>query len=227
MTDDWRLLQAHYESCLNEFGVTPLGVDWPNARDLEVRFATQLGVLDAVPPDSHAPVLLDLGCGPGLLLDYLTASGRTELIQYRGIDISPTMIDAAKSRWPLHAFEARNILTDPLPPQSVDVVLMNGVLTERQGIPRERMVEMAEALIISAFRSARHGVVFNSMSKHVDWERDDLFHWSFDEVAAFLKRAVTPHIRFRADYGLYEFTTFAWHAPLRTGPSVRQDWWHR
>ena len=71
----------------------------------------------------------------------------------------------------------------PLPPESVDVVVMNGVLTERQGIPRPRMVELAEALVAAAFRAARHGIAFNAMSRHVDWEREDLFHWGFDEVA--------------------------------------------
>jgi hypothetical protein len=122
-------------------------------------------------------------------------------------------------------FQARDILTDPLPPQSVDVVIMNGVLTERQGIPRERMVAMAEALVSAAYGAARYGVAFNAMSRHVDWERDDLFHWGFDEVAAFLKRDLTPHVAFRADYGLYEFTAFAWRYPRRVLQSAGTEWW--
>ncbi len=78
MSRDWLPLQVHYERCLAEAGATPSGVDWPNARDLEERFAVQLGVLDAVPPAATPPVLLDLGCGPGLLLHYLAATGRAE-----------------------------------------------------------------------------------------------------------------------------------------------------
>jgi SAM-dependent methyltransferase len=200
-------------------------VDWPNARDLEERFAVQLGVLDAVPREAMLPSLLDLGCGPGLLLNYLTATGRVDAVEYRGIDISPAMIELGRRRWPGKAFEVRDILVDPLPPESVDVVLMNGVLTERQGIPRQRMVIMAEALLTAAFQAARYGIVFNAMSRHVDWERDDLFHWGFDEVAAFLTRDLTRHFSFRADYGLFEFTAFAWRRPRRLEFSAGADWW--
>ena len=38
------------------------------------------------------------------------------------------------------------------------------------GIPRERMVTMAQSLLASAFQAARCGIVFNVMSRHVDWE---------------------------------------------------------
>jgi hypothetical protein len=137
------------------------------------------------------------------------------------------MIALARERWPNEVFQARDILADPLPPESVDVVIMNGVLTERQGIPRERMVAMAEALLSAAYRAARYGVAFNAMSRHGDWERDDLFHWGFDEVAAFLKRDLTRHMAFRADYGLYEFTAFAWRHPRRTAPSAGAEWWQQ
>lgn len=225
MSQDWLPLQVHYERCLAEAGATPGGVDWPNARDLEERFAVQLGVLDAVPRGTQIPSLLDLGCGPGLLLNYLKATGRADAVEYRGIDISPAMIDLGCRRWPGKSFQVRDILVDPLPPESVDVVLMNGVLTERRGIPRERMVGMAESLLTAAFQAARYGIVFNAMSRHVDWEREDLFHWGFDEVAAFLKRDLTRHVSFRADYGLFEFTAFAWRRPRRLASNVGPDWW--
>ena len=137
------------------------------------------------------------------------------------------MVAAARARWPEHSFEVRDVVADPLEAESVDVAIMNGVLTERQSIPRERMVDLAEGIVAAAFRAARYGVAFNAMSKHVDWERDDLFHWGFDEVAAFLKRDLTRHMAFRADYGLYEFTAFAWREPQRPAPLAREDWWKR
>jgi SAM-dependent methyltransferase len=227
MTGDWLTLRAHYERCLEAAGASPQGVDWPNARDLEARFDTQLGVLSAVPPGKEAPLLLDLGCGPGLLLDYLAASGRARMVRYHGIDISEAMIMTARSRWPDERFEVRDMLNDPLAPESVDVVIMNGVVTERRDIPHVRMVAMAEAIVDAAFRAARYGIAFNAMSKHVDWERGDLFYWGFDEVAAFLKRDVTRHVAFRADYGLFEFTAFAWRQAQRPAPCPQEAWWQR
>ena len=227
MSTDWLPLQRHYERCLARAGATPGGVDWPNGPDLEERFNVQLQVLRAVPAAAALPTLLDLGCGPGLLLDYLATTGGAAAVDYQGIDISPAMIELGRQRWPGKRFEARDIVADPLPPDSVDVVIMNGVLTERQSIPRERMVMMAEALLRAAFRAARFGITFNVMSRHVDWERDELFHWSFDEVAAFLKRDLTRHFAFRADYGLYEFTVFAWRHPQRLLQSAGGEWWKR
>ncbi len=227
MTADWLPLQHHYEACLERGGATPAGVDWPNPADLATRFETQLAVLPLATPGGEPPELLDLGCGPGLLLDYLAATGRLDAVRYRGIDLSPAMVVAARARWPGVLFEVRDVLTNPLPPQSVDAVVMNGVLTERQGIQRPRMVAMAEALVGAAFAAARHGIAFNAMSRHVDWEREELFHWGFDELAAFLTRDVTRHIALRADYGLYEFTAFAWRFPQRAPVSLPASWWER
>src|SRR6188472_2545126 len=99
MNDDWSVLVTHYERCFERHGVTPEGVDWPNAPDLAVRFDILLRLLDGAPSEPR-PVVLDLGCGPGLLLDYLRATGRLETVDYRGIDLSPAMVVAARARWP-------------------------------------------------------------------------------------------------------------------------------
>ena len=60
------------------------------------------------------------------------------------------------------------------------------------------------------FEKARVGIAFNVMSKHVDWERDDLFHLPFDVLAGFLRRELSRHYVFRANYGLYEYTTYVY-----------------
>jgi hypothetical protein len=49
------------------------------------------------------------------------------------------------------------------------------------------------------------------MSKHVDWEREDLFHLPFDTLAAFLKQELSGNFVIRNDYGLYEYTTYVYH----------------
>ena len=220
-TPGFEVLVSHYEACLERHGATPRGVDWPSARDLETRFSVMLGLLDGLP---GRPVVLDLGCGPGLLVDYLAASGRLGAVAYRGIDLSARMVEAAKARLPGLDFSCRDILADPLPERSVDVVVMNGVLTERRSLTKPRMEELAQSLVVAAFRAARVGIAFNVMSSHVDWERDDLFHWPFDEAAAFLRRAVSRHYAFRADYGLYEYVVTVRRDPLRPAPIDPAEW---
>jgi SAM-dependent methyltransferase len=220
--DAWNVIIRHYEHCFRNYGATPQGVDWPNGADLATRYGVMLELL------AHAgerPVLLDLGCGPGLLLDYFAAAGDIDRVKYQGVDLSSAMIDAARTRWPMHEFSCRDILTAPLPEQSVDVVIMNGVLTERVSLSVESMTALAESLVAAAFRVARIGIAFNVMNAHVDWQRDDLFHWPFDALAGFLKREVSPDYAFRADYGLYEYTCFVRRQPQRPASPQAETWW--
>jgi SAM-dependent methyltransferase len=218
----WRAIVEHYERCLREHGGTPTGVDWPNGADLATRFAIMLEPLTEA---GERPELLDLGCGPGLLLDFLAAIGSADRVKYRGIDLSSKMIDAARRRWPGHEFSCRDIVAAPLPEQSVDVVIMNGVLTERVALDVATMTALAEALVAAAFRVARVAVAFNVMNFHVDWQRNDLFHWPFDALAGFLCRHVSRHYELRADYGLYEYTCIVRRQPrLPPGPAA-EKWW--
>jgi SAM-dependent methyltransferase len=200
-------LLRHYEACFRKHGRTPQGVDWPNQGDLNKRFEIMLGV---VRPHADPPALLDLGCGPGLLLDYLEQSGRDGELEYTGVDLSEPMLESARRRWPGHRFVRQDIVADPLPGGVVDYVILNGVLTERRGAPYAEMVDYALDLLSGAFHAARVGVAFNVMSKLVDWEREDLFHWGFDEMAAAVASRLSRHIRIRADYGLYEYTVYVY-----------------
>ncbi len=65
-----------------------------------------------------------------------------------------------------------------------------------------------QEVLLAVFPKAIVGVAFNVHSKHVDWERDDLFHLPFDSLAAFLKKMVSKDFVFRNDYGLYDYTTY-------------------
>lgn len=220
--DGWNVLVRHYDECLARHGPTPLGADWPNGADLATRFGVMLDLLGDV---EQKPVLLDLGCGPGLLLDYLAATGAIENVDYRGIDLSPTMVAAARARWPQHDFSCRDIVAAPLPEHSVDIVIINGVLTERVSVSVESMSELACSLVSVAFRAARVGIAFNVMNAHVDWQRNDLFHWPFDTLADFLKREVSAQYAFRADYGLYEYTCFVRRRPRPPRKPLVATWW--
>ncbi|MSO69852.1 MAG: class I SAM-dependent methyltransferase [Alphaproteobacteria bacterium] len=204
---DYHGIITHYERCLAEHGPNHRGVDWPNAPDLATRFDVMLGVVRATPA---RPSVLDLGCGPGLLLDHLRATGRQDALDYNGVDLSQAMIEAGTRLWPSVQFSRRDILEQPFDEKSFDYVIMNGVLTEKESLSAAAMTAYAERLIEAAFRCCRVGIAFNVMSAHVDRKRDDLFHWPFDALMSFLKARVTRHVTLRADYGLYEYTVYAY-----------------
>ncbi|MGZ5028361.1 MAG: hypothetical protein ACXWE9_12445, partial [Methylobacter sp.] len=64
----------HYEACLAKHGDSHLGVDWPNRRDAEKRYAVMLGVIRQRRPGL---TLLDFGCGASHLYAFLQQSGRS------------------------------------------------------------------------------------------------------------------------------------------------------
>ena len=57
---------------------------------------------------------------------------------------------------------------------------------------------------------ANKGIAFNVMSKLVDWERDDLFHVSMDEIGLFLKNNLSKNFVIRNNYKLYEYTIYVY-----------------
>lgn len=207
---NYRIIVDHYDACFDRYGATAQGVDWPNEDDLATRFDVMLGVIRE---EEAKPSLLDIGCGPGLLLDHISQRGID--LDYVGLDLSAKMIAAAKARHPGHRFLTRDLLRDPLPAQEFDYAVMNGVLTEKLSLSQAEMTVFAQSLIKAAFETVRVGLAFNVMTKHVDWERDDLFHWPFDDVARFLKAEVSRHVIFRADYGLWEYTVYVYRTPNR------------
>ena len=222
VSEAWRPMIRHYEQCIRKYGATPQGLDWPNGIDLATRFGVMLELLSEA---GDQPELLDLGCGPGLMLDFLSATQNIARVKYWGVDLSSQMVAIARQRWPQYDFSCRDIVAEPLPDQSVDVVIMNGVLTERVSLDVETITALAQSLVTAAFSAARVGIVFNTMNANVDWQRDDLFHWSFDALAKFLRRDVSSHYTFRSDYGLYEYTCIVRRQPRRPAAPLNDEWW--
>lgn len=197
----------HYEACLERYGDTAQGMDWPNEADLRRRYAIMAELIRDRAEDVD---ILDLGCGTGMFLDFLEAEGIVPGCRYHGIDVSERMIAVAKNNRPTASFEQRDIISAPLSPNSTDYVVMNGVLTEKRDLHQEQMAAFARDLISRAFKTARKGVAFNVMSKNVDWERDDLFHWGLDDMSAFLCAEVSRNFIIRNDYGLFEYTAYVY-----------------
>src|SRR3954454_15918014 len=85
-------VRTYYSGKLERHGPTPLGVDWPNAISQQLRFVQLLKLCDFARPFS----LNDFGCGYGALLEFLKMRHGGAAICYRGIDLSPDMVAAAR-----------------------------------------------------------------------------------------------------------------------------------
>jgi SAM-dependent methyltransferase len=206
-SQDYRNIVRHYEACLERFGDTYRGVDWPNARDAATRYRVMLDVFQPLLRPYGS--LLDFGCGAAHLYDYMKKQ-RVSGIRYAGLDASQTFIDLCRRKHPGAKFYCQDVLASALTFPKHDVIVMNGVLTEKRDLNWKTMAAYSERLLKRVFSQARKAIAFNVMSKHVDWERPDLFHVPFDYMAAFLKRALTRNFVFRNDYKLYEYTVYVY-----------------
>lgn len=205
-------IRRYYESKLDEHGDTHLGVDWPVADDVPKRYRVMMDVIRE--PESEQPIeLVDIGCGTSGLLEYLREHGLTGRIRYAGVDVSDKFLELSRRKFPGFDYYQLDILDanaeSNLP--RFDYAVMNGVFTVKDSLTFEEMFEFFRAGVVNAFAIARKGIAFNTMSKHVDWEREDLFHMPFDLLADFLTRELSRDFVFRNDYGLYEYTTYVYH----------------
>lgn len=206
MTDRrYMTIVEHYEKCFSEHGPGHLGVDWPNARDADIRYATMLGVID----DDGDPIsLLDFGCGSGGLFDYLERHrSEYESVRYQGHDISKAYVDYCRQTYPDVNFTCGDVLVDARLPR-VDYAVANGVFTEKLTLSTDEMFEFLRDIVTVLYASVDRGLAFNVMSKKVDWERDDLFHLDAKRLRSFAVDELGASLELVEDYGLYEYTAY-------------------
>jgi len=196
-------------------GDSHLGVDWPKAQDAETRYRV---MLELIPAPRHSLVnvpnlsnvrLLDFGCGASHLYEHIVANGVVG-IEYVGLDLSPKFVNLSRQKFPENHYICADILEEPDAVPASDYIVMNGVFTEKRGLTFDEMLSYFERMLNAAFAKAERGIAFNVMSKHVEWEREDLFHLPFDTLARILIRSLTRNFVVRNDYGLYEYTTYVY-----------------
>ena len=119
------------------------------------------------------------------------------------------------NKFPGTHFIQMDVLEEGEAPGYFDYIIMNGVFTEKQQLSFDEMWNYVQAMLVKIFPFAGKGLAFNVMSKHVDWERKDLFHLPMDLLASFLAKRISRNFVFRNDYGLYEYTCYVYKEPGR------------
>jgi SAM-dependent methyltransferase len=197
---------SHYETCLEKYGDSHLGVDWPNKNDADLRYRI---MLEVIRPTSKVNInLLDFGCGASHLYEYIVKNNLVNKINYSGLDISEKFIKLSKEKFPYLNYYCMDILDNPINLPEFDYIIMNGVFTEKRELSYNDMFLYFMDTIQILYPKSLKGMAFNVMSKQVDWERDDLFHLSFDILADFLSKKISRNFIIRNDYGLYEYCVY-------------------
>jgi 2-polyprenyl-3-methyl-5-hydroxy-6-metoxy-1,4-benzoquinol methylase len=202
-------LAEHYEATFREHGATSRGVDWgADQNRLALRYDRMLdvarGVLD---PDWS---VLDVGCGFGGLLEHAQARGISPT--YHGIDMSESMLDWGRKRFPEARFDCSDVLA-MAGENAFDFVICNGILTQKLDTPGLEMDAYANRIIRQLFKLARKGAAFNVMSTKVNFFAENLYYRNPAELLAWCITDITPHVRLDHSYPLYEFTVYLYKAP--------------
>ncbi len=204
MKKEYFAIAEHYRRCFEKFGDNHKGVDWPNLEDAKKRYSVMLSV---VPDDLHVKVL-DFGSGLGHFLEYIMDRGYTN-IDYTGLEINQESVEACLKKFPEHKFLCGDILGEsPVElEEKYDFVIINGVFTVKRDLSFEEMWSFVQSCISTLWQYTHNQMIFNVMSSHVDWEREDLFHLPIDLLADFLCENISRDFVIRNDYQLYEYAT--------------------
>lgn len=196
-------LKEHYESCLEKFGPTELAMEWRKPEQLPLRFEMMLKVAaPAVEPFS----ILDIGCGFGLLLDYLIEKG-FPVTEYVGVEISPKITEVAKSRHPQAKFICGDICDTSISLPRCDYVVTNGMFNLKGTSSDEEMKEFFETSIRRMYDHANKAIAFNVMSSYVNFRDESLYYHDPGETIAFCVHELSRFVRVYHDYPLYEYFT--------------------
>jgi len=196
-------IAEYYDKCFKEHGDNNLGVDWPNYEDTLTRHQVMLELIK-----EEDCSLLDFGCGLGHFYQYIKPQTNLS-ITYSGLDINENFYNVCKTKYPNLDFYHIDILQENNLP-NFDYIICNGTFTEKRDLTQEEMMVFFNSAVIKLWDKCNKGIAFNLMSKHVDWERDDLFHVSLDELGWFLKDNLSRNFVIRNDYKLYEYTAYVY-----------------
>ena len=193
-------VRTYYSAKLERHGSTPRGVDWPNAISQQLRFVQLLKLCDFATPFS----LNDLGCGYGALLEFLAMRYGGAAIEYRGIDLSPDMVAAARKCWADRqdaTFAVGSQCDHP-----ADYSLASGVFNVRLGHPVAAWESYVEQILTDLHQSSRIGFAVNFMRPHDTLPMEDgLYRTEPPRWIGFCE-SLGGKVELVEDYGLREFT---------------------
>jgi len=207
-----RRVAALYSANLAEHGAGSRSVGWPDADAHRLRFERLARVLEAEPPDGPYTVC-DWGCGLGALFGFLDARPG-DLAAYRGYDLSPEMLAAARAqvRDPRAAFVLGSAVGE-----DADYTIVSGTFNVRLEAPEAEWAEHVRATLRTLWARTRRGLAFNLLTSHVDWRDPHLFYADPAEWTGFCASELSRRVVLQHDYPLFEWTLLV----LRAAPRER------
>ena len=183
-----------YTDLVAQHGVHPHSLNWGSAESQRLRFEV-LGEAGLRAGQS----VLDVGCGLGDFYGWIRERGLE--VDYRGVDLTPRMIEVARSRFPEGHFDVLNVLEAEVAP--ADFVVASGIFYLRQHEP----IVFMQQVLTRLFALCRRTVAFNTLSA---WSPDADANEFYADPLRTLEfcRSLTPWVALRHDYHPRDFTIY-------------------
>ena len=208
MIDKHRQIK-YYEELFEKYGDNYLSLDWKSPDSQEKRFKILTDLIDMYYGSKKTSVI-DVGCGFGDLSNYLEKKGYKA--SYLGYDITPKILDAAKSKYPKAKFELNDILEDENP-KKADFVFCCGALNIVFD-SREKHMQFINSMLIRMFQLCNIAVGVNFLSYqavyHLQDEELNLAQYFYTRIEDILScvRGMTSRFIIRHDYHPGDFTVY-------------------
>ena len=192
----------YYNKAFNKYGETPEGLAWDNQINLNKRYEVMFDIIK-----HYNSTVLDFGCGYGGFYKWIKE--HEKLVEYTGLDINKEVLKIAKEKYPKITWIDSDI-HENIFDVNFDYTVCNGTFTVKDTLTQEEMTNFMCNTLEKLWTKTNKGIAFNVMSKLVDWERDDLFHVSIDQLGQWLIDNLSRNFVIRNDYGLYEYTVYVY-----------------
>ena len=147
--------------------------------------------------DMRRDSVLDVGCGNGELLGFLSFCGFCG--KYTGVDIHSKLVGEARGRFSKADFRVLDIFDSAV--ETYDCVVMSGVFNANVGQDLDFVVRF----ITRMHELSRFRTVFNAVSTHVNFCQPEIFYIDPSELLERLLK-ITPQVEMRHGFLPFNFT---------------------
>ena len=183
-----------YRNLYLKHGDNPASVKARTAKQQEMRFKHLIDCAEITSSDS----ILDVGSGLGNFLTYI----RKKKLQcnYTGIDFYEDFINISKKKYSKDKnskFIKFDICNKKIN-KKYDWVVLSGTFNDRHKNSKSEMIKILKKM----FKASKKGIIFNSLSKYVDYEEKSLFYSYPDKIFNFCVKNLSKYVVLKTDYQL-------------------------
>tara|TARA_B110000967_G_C18617647_1_gene427155 strand:- start:20 stop:640 length:621 start_codon:yes stop_codon:yes gene_type:complete len=182
-----------YKDLYKKFGVSPNSVKARNVKQQNLRFKHLVNLIEIKKNDK----ILDIGCGLGDLSYYLKKNKIN--CNYLGIDFVEEFIYAATTLYGNNKTKFLKLdINKNKFPKNYDWLILSGIFNDKTKNSEKIMYKIIKKM----FLSSKKGIVFNGLTKYVDYEDKELFYSYPDQILKFCIKNLSKYVVLKTNYQL-------------------------